>query len=135
MKNGDILALYETLKRISEDKEIKLNVVAGYILAKNKEKLRQEAALIYKMRQDIIMEHGELKGSTIIVPKEYIDEVNQQINDLMEIDTEVELKKIPINLIQELQLSLEEIEKLSVIIEPFEFTGSQIIEFEKKTDE
>lgn len=116
MKNGDILALYETLKRISEDKEIKLNVVAGYILAKNKEKLRQEAALIYKMRQDIIMEHGELKGSTIIVPKEYIDEVNQEINDLMEIDTEIELTKVPIEALEDCRLTMEEIESLISII-------------------
>lgn len=132
MKNGDILVLYETLKRISEDKEIKLNVVAGYILAKNKEKLRQEAALIYKMRQDIIMEHGELKGSTIIVPKEYIDEVNQQINDLMEIDTEIELTKVPIETLEDCKLTIGEIESLSSIIQPFEFTEAAILE--EKTD-
>lgn len=132
MKNGDILALYETLKRISEDKEIKLNVVAGYILAKNKEKLRQEAALIYKMRQDIIMEHGELKGSTIIVPKEYIDEVNQEINDLMEIDTEIELTKVPIEALEDCRLTMEEIESLISIIQPFEVPKLSFIE--EKTD-
>lgn len=132
MKNGDILALYETLKMISEDKEIKLNVVAGYILAKNKEKLRQEAVLIYKMRQDIIMEHGELKGNAIIVPKEYIDEVNQKINDLMEIETKIELTKVPIEALEECKLTIEEIETLSVIIQPFEFTGIPILEEEKK---
>lgn len=128
MKNGDILALYETLKRISEDKEIKLNVVAGYILAKNKEKLRQEAALIYKMRQDIIMEHGELKGNTIIVPKEYIDEVNQKINDLMEIDTETELTKVSIEMLDGCQLTMGEIESLSNIIEPFDLINPPILE-------
>ena len=128
MKNGDIITLYETLKRINDNHEIKLSVIVGYILIKDKEILRQEAALIYKMRQDIIMEHGELKGKDIIIPKEYIDEVNQKINDLMEIDNDIQLKKIPINLIQNLNLTFEDIEGLSLIIEPFELTSSPIYE-------
>ena len=133
MKNGDIINTYETLKLLSSNPDIKFNVAAGYILAKNKEKLRQEATIIYQMRQDIIMEHGRLEGNAIIVPKEYVDETNKKINELMEIDTEVELKKIPINLIQELQLSLEEIEKLSVMIEPFGFTGPPILQEKEYT--
>ena len=76
MKNGEIIELYEALNRISENKEIKFNVAAGYILIKDKEKLRQEAAIIYKMRQDIIMEHGVIDGKDIIVDKQYINEVN-----------------------------------------------------------
>ena len=96
MKNGDVLQAYETLNRISENKDLKFNVALGYTIIKNKEKLRQEAVIIYKMRQDIIMEHGRLDGKDIVVPNEYIDEVNKKINDLMEIENDVEITLIPI---------------------------------------
>lgn len=119
MKNGEILTLYETLKRLTENKELKFNVMAGYILAKDKEILRQEAAIIYKMRQDIIMEHGKFEGKDIIVPTEYIDEVNQKINELMNIENNIKLKELPVDLIENLNLNLEDIEGLSILIQPF----------------
>lgn len=116
MKNGQILELYEALNRISAKKDVKFSVYAGYAIAKNKEALRQEAVLIYKMRQDIIMEHGTLDGNDIIVPKEYIDEVNQKIDELMEIETEVKLLYVPIEVFNNIELNIEDIEGLSYMI-------------------
>ena len=58
MKNGEVLTLYETLERISRNKELKFNVKLGYIMARNKEKLRQEALIIYDQRRQILMEYG-----------------------------------------------------------------------------
>ena len=118
MKNGQILELYEALNRISAKKDIKFSVYAGYAIAKNKETLRQEAVLIYKMRQDIVMEHGTLDGKDIIVPKEYIDEVNQKINELMEIETEVKLLCVPVDAFFGVELNIEDIEGLSFMIVP-----------------
>jgi hypothetical protein len=40
MKNGEVIELYETLKRLSENKNLKFNVKLAYIMARNKEKLR-----------------------------------------------------------------------------------------------
>lgn len=132
MKNGDVLQAYETLNRISENKDLKFSVALGYTIIKNKEKLRQEAVIIYKMRQDIIMEHGRLDGKDIVVPNEYIDEVNKKINDLMEIENDVEITLIPIEWFDDVELNMEDIEGLSKIIQPFAFTGPPILE--EKTD-
>ena len=133
MKNGDVLTLYETLKRLSENKELKFNVKLAYIMARNKEKLRQEAILIYDMRRKIIMEHGRIDGEDIIVPKEYVNEVNQKINDLMDIENNVEIIQVPTGAFGDQELNLEDMEGLinMVFIEPLVQTGPPILE---KTD-
>lgn len=128
MKNGEVLELYETLQRISQNKELKFNVALGYTMAKNKEKLRQEATIIYGLRRDIIMEHGRVDGSDIVVPNEYIDEVNKKVNDLMEIENDVEVMKVPVDLFENIELNMEDIEGLSGMIQPFGFTGPPILE-------
>ena len=128
MKNGEVLELYETLQRISQNKELKFSVALGYTMAKNKEKLRQEATIIYGLRRDIIMEHGRVDGNDIIVPNEYVDEVNKKVNDLMEIENDVEVIKVPVNLFENIELNMEDIEGLSDMIQPFEFTGPPILQ-------
>lgn len=132
MKNGDILAAYETLQRISDDPNLKFNVALGYMLAKNKEILRQEAVIIYNMRREIIMEHGKIDGNEITVPSEYVDEINQKIDDLMNIESDVKIRQIPIDLLDKYELSMEDIEGLKELIQPFGFTEYSITE--EKTD-
>ena len=126
MKNGEVLELYETLQRISWNKELKFSVALGYTMAKNKEKLRQEATIIYGLRRDIIMEYGRIDGKDIVVPNEYVDEVNKKINDLMDIENDVEVTKVPIDLFDNIELSIEDIEGLSGMIQPFEFVRTPI---------
>lgn len=128
MKNGEVIELYETLQRISENKDLKFNVALGYTMARNKEKLRQEATIIYKMRRDIIMEHGQADGKDITVPAEYVDEVNKKINDLMEIENDIQLTQVPIELFNDIELNMEDIEGLSGMIQAFEFTGLPIVQ-------
>lgn len=132
MKNGEVIELYETLQRISENKDLKFNVALGYTMARNKEKLRQEATIIYKMRRDIIMEHGQVDGKDITVPAKYVDEVNKKINDLMEIENDINITTVPIELFNDIELNMEDIEGLSGMIQAFEFTGLPTLE--KKDD-
>lgn len=128
MKNGEVLELYETLQRISGNRELKFNVALGYAMAKNKEKLRQEATIIYGLRRDIIMEHGRVDGKDIVVPNEYVDEVNKKVNELMKIESDVVLTLVPIDLFDGIELNMEDIEGLSGMIQPFGFTGPPILE-------
>ena len=132
MKNGDVITAYETLNRLSENRDLKFEVAVGYLLAKNKEKLRQEASLIYKMRQDIILEHGQPDGKNIIVPKEYIDETNEKIEELMNIENDIKLTQIPIDMLEHYELNMEDIDGIKEMIMPFTFTGPAILE---KTEE
>lgn len=133
MKNGEVLELYETLQRIGQNKELKFNVALGYVMAKNKEKLRQEATIIYGLRRDIIMEHGQVDGKDIVVPNEHVDEVNKRVNELMEIENDVGLILVPIDLFNGIELNMEDIEGLSGMIQPFKFTGLPIVQ--EKTPE
>ena len=128
MKNGEVLELYETLQRISQNKDLKFSVKLGYAMAKNKEKLRQEAAIIYNLRRDIIMEHGRVDGKDIVVPNEYVDEVNKKVNDLMEIENDVKIILVPIDAFDELELNMEDIEGLMRMVQPFGFTGPPILQ-------
>lgn len=128
MKNGEVLELYETLQRISQNKELKFNVALGYAMAKNKEKLRQEATIIYGLRRDIIMEHGRIDGKDIVVSNEYVDETNKKINDLMDIENDVKIILVPINAFDNLELNMEDIEGLMNMVQPFNFTGPPILE-------
>ena len=132
MKNGEVIELYETLNNLCNDPTLRLSVPVGYIFAKNKERLRQEAIVIYNERRKIIMEHGTLDGKDIIVPNEYIDEVNEKINELMELENDVQVQQIPIELLEHYEFGMKDIEGLMPIIEPFEFTGPPILE--EKTD-
>lgn len=132
MKNGDVITAYETLERLSRNKELKFEIAIGYLLAKNKEKLRQEASLIYKMRQDIILEHGRPEGKNIIVPSEYLDETNEKIEELMNIENDIKLTQIPIDMLEHYELNMEDIDGIKEMIIPFTFTGPTILE---KTDE
>ena len=126
MKNGEILTLYETLERISKNKDLKFNVRVGYAIAKNKEKLRQEAVLIYNMRREIIMEHGRVEGKDIVVSQEFIDETNRKIEDLMNIENDLQIVKFPAEVFNDYEMNMEDLEGLMLMIEPFEFTGPPI---------
>lgn len=132
MKNGEVIELYETLNNLCNDPTLKLSVPVGYMFAKNKERLRQEAVVIYNERRKIIMEHGKLEGQDIIVPKEYLDDVNKKIEQLMELENDVQVQQIPINLLEHYEFTMKDIEKLVPIIQPFQFTGPPILE--EKTD-
>lgn len=134
MKNGEVLSLYETLERLSKDYELKFNVRVGYIMARNKEKLRQEAIIIYDQRRQIILEHGTFdKDNNIIVDKEYIDETNRKINELMEIENHVEIDLVSPDEFDNNMMSLSDIEGLIPMLMPIMFTGPAI--YDEKTPE
>jgi len=44
------------------------------------------------LRRNILLEHGTIDGTDIIVPREYIDEVNKKINELMDIENDVKIQ-------------------------------------------
>ena len=133
MTNNDIIALYETLNRISENTDLKFDVTLGYIFAKNKAKLKTEATLIYNMRQEILMEYGKIEGNEIIVDKDKIDEVNEKITELAELENDVSIMTIELNQLEPYKLSIEDIEGLMPMINPVLFTGPPILE--EKTDD
>ena len=132
MKNGEVLTLYETLEKISRNKELKFNVKLGYIMARNKEKLRQEALIIYEQRRQILMEYGTFdKNGDIIVPKDSLIDTNKKINELLEIENKVEIDCLPIDVFEEQEMNMEDIEGLMPMLYVPIQTGPPIFEDEK----
>lgn len=132
MTNNDIIALYETLNRISENKDLKFDIKLGYIFAKNKAKLKSEANLIYDMRQQILMEYGTIEGNEIIVDKDKVNEVNDKIAELANIENNIDITQISLDQLEPYKMSMEDIEGLMPMIIPTVFTGPPILE--EKTD-
>ena len=117
MKNGEIIQLYEALNRICSQKDLKLKVSIGYTFLKNKERLYPEAKIIYDMRQKILMEYGTKdKNGDIVVLRENIDEVSQKINELMDIESDIEVSMISLEDLEEYELNMEDIEAIQYMI-------------------
>ena len=128
IKNDDVLILYETLTRLIENKELKFNVITGYIMAKNKAVLEPIATLIYNMRRDTVLEYGTSDGEEIQIPKEKIDELNQKIEDLMNVENDVDITQVSIHSFEENKLALEDIVGLTYMIKPFDLSEITIPE-------
>jgi len=129
MKNGEILNMYETLVHITDDPTQKFNIKVSYIFAKNKEKLRPEAMLIYHARQQILLDYGTKdEDGTIIVQKENIEAVNSKINELMEIDSNIQIDLLCISDLEGYELRVDQVEALMpMLYEPI-VTGPPIFE-------
>ena len=116
IKNEEIMNLYETLVRISEDKDMIFSIKIGYQLAKIKIKLKDEVNIIYNLREKILREAGnENQDGDFIIPKEKILETNNKIIELMNIENELDLPSIELQDIN-LNLSIKDIEGLLPII-------------------
>lgn len=129
MKNGDILKLYETLSRLSEDKSLRFGVKIGYLLAKNKAAIRNDAMLIYSERQKIMLEYGDVQDNgDIIVKKELVNEVQAKLDELMNIDVNIQITPLYLPDLERYELNINDIEGLMpIIMEPI-ITGPPITE-------
>ena len=117
LKNGEILELYETLSRLSQNKELKLKVSLGYKLLKNKEQLYPSAKIVYELRQKILNDYGTRdKDGNIIVLKENIETVNNQINELMNFENFIDIVEISLDELEPYELNMEDIEGIRYII-------------------
>lgn len=128
MTNGELIKLYETLNRLTDDHTQKFNVVLGYLLNKNKLAVRQEAALVYDARYKLMLDYGTLQDNgDIIIPKEKAEEVQKKLKELMELENDVKIFPI-FNTAFDCQLNMEDIEGLMPILQEAVMTGLPIIE-------
>lgn len=129
MTNEELLRLYETLNRITNNKEMTFDIKLGYYFAKNKAAIRDEAILLYNTRQELMLKYGELQeNGDIIIKKDLVDVVQAKLDEIMKIETNVQVTPILITDFDKLQLSLEDIEGLMPILEEPWMTGPPIID-------
>lgn len=127
MTNGELLKLYETLNRLTEDRERKFNVRLGYLLAKNKAMIKQDIQLIYDAKQKIIYEYGEpQENGDVIIPQDKIDTVQKKLDELLDINIDVPLIYIPIEDFNNYEFNLNDIDNLQPIILDLEYTSDDI---------
>ena len=122
MTNGEIIKLYTALEHISIDPTLKFNFSIGYALAKNREILSNEIKIILELRRKIFNEFGTInEQGDIVVPKDKIDLVNQQVDELMAMENPIsdQLLIIPFEVLTETenQLGLDDMAGLSYMID------------------
>ena len=117
MTNEELLRLYETLNRITNNKDLTFDIKLGYYFAKNKAAIRDEAILLYNTRQKLMLEYGELQDNgDIIIKKELVETVQKKLDEIMKIENNIQITPILISDFNKLQLPLEDIEGLMPIL-------------------
>ena len=129
MTNEELLRLYETLNRITNNKDLVFPIKIGYYFAKNKAAIREEAMLIYTTRQEIMLKYGELQeNGDIIVQKQDIKDMKKELDEIMKIQNNTPITQILITDFDKSQLPLEDIEGLMPILQEPWITGPPIFE-------
>lgn len=124
MKNGDILKLFLTLEDLEKNKSLVFKIKTAYVLAKNKEALRTEAQIINKLRSQILTDYGTADGKgSVTIQNDKIPEVNQKINELMDMESEVKIICLPIEAFDENELNMEQMSGLMPMIQDTFTTG------------
>lgn len=63
------------------------------------------------------MEYGTKdKQGDIVILKENVEEVNQKINELMDIESDIEIMKIPLEELEGYELNMEDIEGIQYMV-------------------
>lgn len=129
MKNGEILKLYEVLSEIANDPNQKFNIKISYTFAKNREKIKSEAILIFKTRQNILLEYGKQEeNGDIVIPRDKLDEVNNKINELMDLESGLQIDQLCLTDLEGYELGMEQVSALMpMLYEPI-MTGPPIFD-------
>lgn len=117
MKNKDILKLYEGLCELEQLQGLHLKARTSYQLAKDKLIIEPFYNLIKKCELDIWKQFGTiLDDGNVSVEKDKVGELNKAYDDLMEIETDVNIDKIELNEFDGQGISMELFGKLIRVI-------------------
>jgi hypothetical protein len=103
-----LLELINSQKELERLGKKQLPVKSAYWIKRITDKVYHELDLFYKQRKEIIekyqTEEGE-KGKKI--PKEYVEKADKEINELAEIEIEIDINKIKIEDLGEVNIEPE----------------------------
>lgn len=120
MKNSEVIKLYQGLNKLREsDKTFPVKV--GFAIARNINKITPTVEDFEKARMDIIQANCTPSDDGITYyadTQEKREYVNKELTDLSEVDNcDIKLHKIFLSDIENMSLSIEEIEALYLMIE------------------
>ena len=119
MTNNEIYKLALDLTNAKfEESNIYIPAAVNFAIQKNKSALMDIAEVIEKGRMDIIQHYGELnEEGSFVVPKDKLDEANNELKDLLEIEQEIKLYYCDIEALNNVQLTYSQMEAIMFMIE------------------
>lgn len=115
MTNKEIINLYEGLAELYNLK-LTLNIKVKYILAKIKIEIEPLYQAIMLTRNDLIKQYSTEDESSFTIKNGMLSQFSTEMNDLMKIETKIEVPKINLEDLDDSRISVHLIEKLLPII-------------------
>lgn len=115
MNNFKALSLYDVLNRIYTDNTDKINVKVGYKMIQNKNELEHKTKSFVEMRENIIKKYA-VDGVIEPTNEHYNDAINE-ISEIGNEECDINLKKIKLDDIGDVELTLADMDALSPMID------------------
>lgn len=120
LKNKDIIEYYEELSTGFKDNTKYLPAKISFIIQKNIKMLKELSEEIYSARNNIIQNYGiqdEEDKDSFIIPKEFQEITQKELDDLIEMEQEVNILKLKFSDIENLEFTMNQMEALIFMIE------------------
>lgn len=118
MTNQEVYTIAGQLKGLLSDYTQHIPAKANYYLQQNTAKFIDAAIALEKERFRIVANYGELdENNNPIVPAEFIDKANQELQELLELESDIEYKKIPLSWLDGLTFTTKQMQVLLFMIE------------------
>ena len=117
MTNTDIYTVYESLVKLSQNKELKMPAKVGYVILKNRNLLEPYYKALIESRYSIIEKYAEKnEDDSLEVPSDKIEDANKELVELLALEEEINLSKINVNTLPD-GIDLEILDNLMPILE------------------
>lgn len=121
LMNEEVVSMYYGLQSLANDKTVKLPARVAYTIIKNIKTLEKIVQAVETTRQALLQQNGELDmtapQAAYKIPKDKIDYVNKELNDLGKVENEIKLATIKFSDIEDKELSVSCMDALYPMIE------------------
>ena len=119
INNHEIYGYAKNLLCIFDKKDLYIPVKANFIIQKNYKALAAAAEEIEKARLQVAQHYGSLnqEKNQYFIPSDKIAEANKEINDLLSIEQDLDIKMIHLEDLGNIELTAQQMQALMFMIE------------------
>lgn len=118
LKNKEIYSLYEVLASFRNDKSDKFPIYVNFALVCNLRQLEPIFITLDAGRVAIIEKYRDITSEgQVIIPENKVSKFNDEMNKLMNVTSDINLTKVRLDNLDNLGISIAELEALYPIIE------------------
>lgn len=118
MKNSEIYSTARVLNNFNFDREQRIPAKVSFYLTKNIKAFVNSAMELEQARIDIIKNYGSInEEEEIRVDEDKVELAQKELDDLFSTEQEIECRKIPLSWFNDIDLTVEEIDMISFMIE------------------